>query len=67
MGALLEVHGNLTLERNKVPSNEEGGTMFIQAFGQIKLKSGTFVKLINNSGGRYEANREGPGLELLDI
>ena len=67
MGALLEVHGNLMLEGNKVPSNVEGGAMFIQAFGQVKLKSGTFVKLINNSGGRYEANRAGPGLELLNI
>jgi len=54
VGALLEVYGNLTLVGNTVPSNVEGGTMFIQAFGQVELKSGSFVRFVNNSGGRYE-------------
>ena len=51
VGALLIVHGNLTFTENTVPTNVRGGALFIQAFGQVKVKPGTDIHFINNTGG----------------
>ncbi len=46
----MEVHGNLSFIENTVPPNVEGGALFIQAFGQVKIKPGTSLNFISNTG-----------------
>lgn len=49
MGGFLSTEGNLSFVGNKVLSSE-GGALYIQEFGQVKLVAGAQLQFINNTG-----------------
>lgn len=49
VGGLVVSNGNLSFVGNEVDSNE-GGALYIQEFGQVKLVPGTRLQFINNTG-----------------
>lgn len=49
VGSQIEVHGHMSFIGNNAESHE-GGALHIQAFGQIKVYTGSEIDFVNNTG-----------------
>ena len=49
VGSQVQVHGHISFISNNA-EGQEGGALYIQAFGQIKVYTGSQIDFINNTG-----------------